>query len=378
MNIGSTFDLTVVLNYYAPYVSGLTEVARIIAEGMAARGHRVAVVTSRHDSALPARENRNGVEVVRAPVLARLGRGVVSPALPLLAARVGRRSRVVNLHLPMLEGGPIAQLCGDTPVVSTYHIDVWIPPSLLRKVQIGGVNRSARAALRRSAAVVVNSADQARHSALWPDIQRADWSAIPAPCLDRTGGQPAFRDGSGPHVGFMGRIVPDKGLEYLVPAFRRLADPDARLLIAGEYRSVAGGGIIEQVRRAAGDDPRIRVLGPLSATAINDFYASIDVFALTSVAESFGIVQAEAMLCGVPVLSSDLPGGRVPVTDTGFGSLVPVGDIPAITAGIEELLAMPADVRARGQRRARDLYSAGASLTAYENLFEKVMRRPRG
>ena len=47
-------------------------------------------------------------------------------------------------------------------------------------------------------------------------------------------------------------------------------------------------------------DRRIRVLGELRGAEIDDFYASIDVFALPSVAESFGIVQVEAMMCGVP------------------------------------------------------------------------------
>ena len=66
-------DLLVALDYYAPYVSGLTNVARDVAEGLAARGHRVRVLTSRHDRSLPERELLNGVEVERAPVLARMG-----------------------------------------------------------------------------------------------------------------------------------------------------------------------------------------------------------------------------------------------------------------------------------------------------------------
>ena len=43
------FDVTIVLTYYLPYTSGLTEVARTVAEGLAARGRRVAVVACRHD-----------------------------------------------------------------------------------------------------------------------------------------------------------------------------------------------------------------------------------------------------------------------------------------------------------------------------------------
>ncbi|MCD9902115.1 hypothetical protein LUR56_23815 [Streptomyces sp. MT29] len=109
------FDVAIVLTYYLPYTSGLTEVARTVAEGLAARGRRVAVVASRHDPAHPARETVNGVEVFRAPVAARIGRGVLSPGFAPLAGRVARASRVVNIHLPMLEAGAVARLAGDTP-----------------------------------------------------------------------------------------------------------------------------------------------------------------------------------------------------------------------------------------------------------------------
>ena len=67
------YDLVVALNYYAPYVSGVTEAARVIAEGLAAAGLKVAVVAGRHDSGLPRRERLAGVQVVRTGVVARFG-----------------------------------------------------------------------------------------------------------------------------------------------------------------------------------------------------------------------------------------------------------------------------------------------------------------
>ena len=67
---------------------------------------------------------------------------------------------------------------------------------------------------------------------------------IPSPCLDRSGGAPALRDGAGLHIGFMGRIAVEKGIEHLIRAFRSIDDPAARLLIAGDDRTVAGGSNI--------------------------------------------------------------------------------------------------------------------------------------
>ena len=98
-------DLCIVLTYYSPYVSGLTNVARDLAEGLAARGWRVCVVASKHDPELATHEIVNGVEVIRAPVLAKVGKGTIGLNLTRLALREMARSTVVNLHLPLVEAG---------------------------------------------------------------------------------------------------------------------------------------------------------------------------------------------------------------------------------------------------------------------------------
>ena len=363
------FDLCVAVNYYTPYVSGLTEVARVVAEGLAARGWRVVVVAAQHDKSLPRREKVNGVDVVRCPVTATIGRGLVSPSFTGTVRRMARRSRVLHLHLPMLEAGAITALPLGVPVVSTYHIDLWLPPSLVNKAATAAVKVSSTLALRRSDVVVVNSEDQARHSQLWPRLARARRAAISAPCLDRTGGDPRYRETSGLHIGFLGRMVPDKGLRYLIEAFAGIPDPDARLLLGGDYVTVAGGSVIDMVRAAAARDQRIRIMGLLRGQEIHDFYASVDVFALPSVAESFGIAQAEAMMCGIPSVTTDLPGGRYPVLATGLGKVVPPRDPDALRAALVEVAEWDADTRAGGAKRAREEFGAEGCLDRYAEQF---------
>ncbi|MEV6971514.1 glycosyltransferase [Hamadaea sp. NPDC051192] len=365
------YDLCVAVNYYTPYVSGLTEVARVVAEGLAARGWRIAVVAAQHDPATPRRETLSGVDVYRTPVAATINRGVVSPSFPATVRRIARRSRVLHLHLPMLEAGLIAARL-PTPIVSTYHIDLWLPPGLVARAATAAVAVSARYALRRSAAVVVNSDDQAAHSQLWPVLSEARREAIAAPCLDRSGGQPSYRETAGPHIGFLGRIVADKGLEYLVEAFDGIDDPQARLLIGGDYLTVAGTSVIDRIREAADRDPRIRILGLLRGQQIADFYASIDAFALPSVAESFGIAQAEAMMCGVPSVTTDLPGGRYPVVATGMGMVVPPRSPAQLRAALLDVLSWDAARRADGADRARDLFGLAGCLDRYAALFTSL------
>ena len=370
-------DLVIVLTYYAPYVSGLTNMARDLAEGLAARGRRVSVVTSRFDPSLPRTEKINGVRVLRAPVLARLGRGVVSPQLVRLARAAISRARVGSVQLPMLEAGAIVAGLR-TPIIATYHCDVTLPPGPVNALQRLVVDASNRLAMRRSAIVAVTSEDYARNSRMWGAIEPG-MAIVAPPCPPPPAGEPSFRETAGPHIGFLGRIVREKGLEYLVRGFRALPDPDARLLIGGDFTHVAGGSVIDQVRAAIGDDPRIRLLGFVPEERIGDFYASLDVFTLPSVNafEAFGIVQAVAMLAGVPVLSSDIPGVRQPVAQTGFGTVVPPADPGAITRALQALAENPPD-REAGRRAAIEAFSVPAVLDSYEVLLDKAAHERRG
>jgi glycosyltransferase involved in cell wall biosynthesis len=367
------FDVTVMLDYYTPYVSGLTEAARLTAEGLAGRGWSIAVVCAQHDPALARQEVVNGVHVFRAPVLARVSRGFISPQLPLLARRLAARSDILHIHLPNPEAALVAAFKGSARLVVTHHIDVFLPDGPVNRIGMRAVDQVCRVAVRKADLVITNSEDQARGSRLWPTIRRRRLLPIPSPCLDRSGGVPRLRDGDGLHIGFMGRIAVEKGIEYLIRAFRSLDDTRARLLIAGDYTTVAGGSNNAQLRAEAGDDPRIRFTGLLRGEAVRDFYASIDVFALPSIAESFGIVQVEAMMAGIPPVTTDLPGSRYPVAATGFGRVVPPRDPAALRAALLELAALPPEDRMAGREAATKLFGGEAFLDAHEEAFRQVL-----
>lgn len=363
-------DLVLGLTYYAPYVSGLTNVARDVAEGLAARGWQITVVTTLHDRSLPLNETINGVDVVRAPMLTQFGKGTIGPGLTRAVLRHARRARVLNLHLPLLEAGFIART-SSTPLVVTYHCDVAMPPGVLNAGQQAVIDRSSRTAMRRASAVVVSSEDYARHSRLWPSIQPS-MVVIHPPCPPCPDGRPSYRDGDGFHVGFLGRIVEEKGLPYLIEGFQEWDEAGSRLLIGGDFTAVAGGSIVDDLRAQIGGDQRIRLLGFVPDDCLADLYSSIDVLALPSVNafEAFGIVQVVAMRSRVPVLATDLPGVRVPVQQTGFGQIVQPRDPAAIARGLELLKAQPPDPS--GAARAAELYDPVTVVDSYEGLFEKA------
>lgn len=365
------------LNYYVPYVSGLTNVARDVAEGLVARGHEVTVVTSQHDSALPLVEVVAGVRVVRCPVRLRLGKGVISPSFIPTLVREARDADLANLHAPMLEAGGVALALNraEVPTVLTYHCDISLPPSLLGRAQTIAMDASTRVAAKNADAVVVTSNDYADHSRVATALRRHR-EVIPPGCHARPGGAPRYRETPGLHVGFLGRFVEEKGIDYLVEGFTALPDPDARLLLAGDFAKVAGGSVIERVRERIGDDDRIRVLGFVDDADLADFYASLDAFALVSVNafEAFGIVQVEGMMAGVPALASDMPGVRRPVQQTGFGAIVPKRDPEAITRALRGWGDRRFD-RVEGARVATDLFENSRSIDRYEELIATYGRR---
>lgn len=118
------------LNYYTPYISGLTVYARRLNEALVQRGHSVTVLTCRHADDLPPRENIDGVDVYRTRALARFSKGLLMPVYPIRAALLTRRHDLVQLHLPQWEACMVAALARGLvrrPVIITYHCDIELP-----------------------------------------------------------------------------------------------------------------------------------------------------------------------------------------------------------------------------------------------------------
>src|SRR6185295_9463262 len=117
---------------------------------------------------------------------------------------------------------------------------------------------------------------------------------------------------------FVGRFAAEKGLPHLLdalPAIRRRF-PEATLVLAGEKERVPGEDVGARLAPLLSDPASgVVATGSLPAEHLADLFSAADVLVLpsTNSTESFGMVQVEAMLTGVPVVASDLPGVRQPV-----------------------------------------------------------------
>jgi glycosyltransferase involved in cell wall biosynthesis len=151
--------------------------------------------------------------------------------------------------------------------------------------------------------------------------------------------------GDGPLVLYTGRLVPEKGIDVLLAAWRSLSVP-ATLVLIGEG-PLAGAAI------AASADASVRVLAPRARAELAVAYAAAEFSVLPSIPtprfkEPWGLVCNEAMHQGTPVLASDAVGAVAGglVRDGVTGVVVPAGDAPALRAAIVRLLGDP-ELRAR-------------------------------
>jgi glycosyltransferase involved in cell wall biosynthesis len=340
--------VVVATHLWRPYVSGLTLMEAAVAEALAAQGAQVTAIAGRHDPALPLRETIAGVDVRRVPVRLRVDRALVMPTLLPTAIRAARNADVLVIPIPLPEAAPLAlAMPKRVRVVVHYHCDAELEGGgLAASAARAALDGSAKVALRRADLVTATSRDYAEHSrvlqshldglAIIPPMVGP--GELPHPARDpeleaQLAPAPALR------VGFLGRITHEKGVDRLVEAAAGFPGP-IQLVIAGDSAGAAGGGLwpqIEAQARARGVDARY--LGPLRDDQVAPFLTALDVLALPSVnaLEAWGRVQAEAMLCGTPVIASGLPGVRTLVQQTGMGVVVPPGDIPALTAALERV-----------------------------------------
>jgi len=146
-------------------------------------------------------------------------------------------------------------------------------------------------------------------------------------------------------LGYVGRLVQEKGLDDVLTALHR-SPADVELLLLGDGPERAG-----LLARAAalGLGGRVQVLNPCSPAGVAEFMSSLDALVLMSRTtrtwkEQFGRVIMEAHACGVPVIGSS--SGSIPSVVGQNGWIVPEGDGTALATLLTELAAAPDQVAA--------------------------------
>jgi glycosyltransferase involved in cell wall biosynthesis len=255
------------------------------------------------------------------------------------ARRAVRNAELVHAH--WLPAGAVAAVAGRPFVVQLWGTDVelarhapWLARRILRRARLAvcasqELAAAARELGARSVRVIASGVD-VPESVAEPD-------------------EP-------PHVLYAGRLSKEKGVLELIEAARGLP-----LVVAGD------GPLRDRVPGALGFVPHDELLR---------LYDRAAVVACPSRREGFGVVCAEAMAHGRPVVASAAGGLLDLVVDGETGLLVPPGDAPALRAALERLLG-DGELRRRlgeaGRRRARESFSweraTAQTVSAYEDAL---------
>jgi len=383
-------NILISLLYYFPHRTGLTIHVQSIAEELARRGHHVTVLTARYRQDLPRDEEvHNGVRVIRLWAPIHISRGMLMPSFPWAAYLLMRQADVVSIHTPMLETALVALLAklAGVNVVATHHGDLILPDKPLNRLIRGTMFAFYRYMANNAAQLIGYSQDYAENSYyLKPYLHKTTVNYppvfMPPPRPERVAElRRQWQADGGPIIGYAGRFVEEKRPDLAIRALDELnavyPGKKARLVFAGEYNIPYESTWARHQDLVAQYREQLHFLGLLTDPQdMADFYAACDVVVLPSDTECFALAQVEAMLCGTPMVMTDIPGGRVPVQASGMGKLARQGDARSIGQAIVEVLQnRAAYVKPRAE--IERIFSFQETVDRYEQIFSRYARPAR-
>jgi len=373
-----------VLTYYRPHISGLTIYVERLSKALARQGHEVTVLTSQYNKQLPLDEIMNGVHIKRVPVAFRVSKGVIMPRFGPTAWKMVGQTDIVHLHLPQFDAPGVAfrGRLYNKPVILTYHSDLHLPPGILNRFIDQVVHGMNRIAGNLADAVVTYTYDFGTHSPFLSRYVDRKLHVIPPPVeIDpaTAADVSAFRNKHDLDdkriIGISARLAAEKGIEVLLAALPiiLMAHPNAHVLQANPVAigEDAYASRLEPILRRYQDN--YHLLGPLHGPELTAFYRNLDCLVMCSLnnTETFGLVQIEAMMNGVPAIASDLPGVRQPVRMTGMGEITPIGDHKALAEAIIRVLDNPAAARMPAEAII-NTFSPDQTAREYLKLFRDL------
>jgi glycosyltransferase involved in cell wall biosynthesis len=178
------------------------------------------------------------------------------------------------------------------------------------------------------------------------DVERIATSAANS---DRTMLRATLNIGDPPVVGIVGRLRWEKGqgvlLEAMVTVVRQI--PSVLLLMVGDGPDREG---LQRQSERLGIVDNVRWLGQQTTEELFRLYSIMDVVAVPSIFEGFGLVAAEAMAAGLPVVATAVDGLTEIIIDQETGRLVPPQDADALAAALIQLLTSPEAATGMGQK----------------------------
>ncbi len=359
---------------YPPVVGGIENNVEILSSGLAERGVDVSVLVCNTELRREIIEQRN-LRIIKVLSPGKLFSMPIGPSTPYWMSQLP--ADIMHIHMPYPMAVVSALLTRpEGKCVVTWHSDIVRQKLLGRAFQpllqrfLDRVARIIATSPRMVEASPYLQRYRDKVEIIHLGVDRRRFEGTPR-TLERAS---AFRHKYGtPMILFVGRLVGYKGLEYLLQAIARV---QGTLVVVGE------GLLFGRLARRAiqnGASEKVHFVGHVSNEDLAAFYHACDVFVLPSISnnETLGVVQLEAMCCGKPVVSTNLPTG-VPYAniDGETGIVVPPRDANALADAVNRLLSDEA-LRQRlgegGKKRVAEHFTAEGMLDQMIQLYQEVL-----
>lgn len=348
-------------NTYIPYVGGVATSVKSSVDALRSQGHRVLVVAPDYDEAKEDEHN-----VVRVAAIQHFNGSDFAVALPvspdLSAILDDFRPDILHSHYPFLIGdlGLRVAASRHLPLVFTHHTRYedcteYVP------LQFEGIKRF----------VVELTTGYANlcHRVIAPGLSIAallEERGVETPINVVPTGVKLEKFSSGDRdrargqhgipadafvVGYVGRLAPEKNLKFLGRSVQRFLklEENSYFLVVGE------GPSADELQDIFDADVSSKVIfaGTLKNQDLIDVYAAFDVFAFASRSETQGVVLAEALAAGCPVVALNAPGVRQIVAQRANGMLVDEESPEIFSNALRWVAGLTSDETAQMRRRAR-------------------------
>lgn len=331
-------------NTFLPHVGGVARAVQTMLEDQRRARHRALVVAPEFaEGAAPRAIERH---VARIPALTNFNDSDFSVRLPFAAALSERLSKfradILHAHHPFLLGDTALREAASrqVPVVFTHHTlyeryTHYLP---VESAALGNFAAEVATRFANRCAAVVAPSESIR------DLIVSRGVTVPVHAIPTGIDTARLASGQGkrarsrwkipaaaPVIGHLSRLAPEKNLPFLAEgvAFALKQNPDARALIVGDGPSREE---MDKIFADQGVAERVVFTGKLTGARLLDACAAMDLFAFASTSETQGLVLAEAMAAGSPVVALDASGVREVVRDGANGRLLPA-DAPADVFG---------------------------------------------
>jgi phosphatidylinositol alpha-mannosyltransferase len=349
---------------------------------LAAIGHDVTIIAPY----VSQRVRKHGEAPVQHPVpIIHIGKGrlisINKTLLEISLAMGGEREKldrlmrssgfdIVHFHTPLNPFLPIQALGRSCAAnVATFHA---VPPETASGPVQRLLNRifSQRIIAKLDGVILASEVQKDLHLS----------GTVLPPCTDLRrfyAGAPPFEGFGGDRINilFLGRLEPRKGAMVLLKAYAELCRQGlpVRLLIAGEgpERQILNRFAIER------NIPDVVFLGQVEHGDVPRLYATCDVFCAPSLyAEGFGIILAEAMASGKPVVAAANAGYRTVLHGEAARSLALPGNVPDLCSKLAALIAQPALRESMGEwgRREAMRYDCERLAPAFLSIYDEAIR----